>query len=276
MKIQQALSTYKSLDTNNHVKIIYLPMMRSQKYSDEILKNLVALHLTARTLGANIDNNLDKIPDDVINTGYNQAQIALKSTGSCPDADGTVSTDQSIIESVVDFINFYASFPEKPIFLNMSWTVPDNKFQVLFPEIYGFIVTAAGNDCPDRICANTVYDLQRQFASRSADQRDTIAVMNIGADGLPICGSSLLEALDGALATAFDGSLSTSDCGGTSFASPRITWLLALRESLTDAPGRALDWRIAIRNELAGMRANKENKYNNIRFNVENFFKHVQ
>jgi hypothetical protein len=98
-----------------------------------------------------------------------------------------------------------------------------------------------------------------------------LAVMNIGADGKAACDSSLLEVSNDVFGVAYDGALSPTVCG-TSFAAPRVAWLVAAREAMTEAPADAAHWRANLHREITGMRDPHATNFNRMRFNTKQAF----
>lgn len=109
-------------------------------------------------------------------------------------------------------------------------------------------VAAAGNDGKDIFQqTNRVF-----FASRSIGFMDTIVVLN-GGPGGRLGNSSCMSAtrLEAAYTVTFDGRVGQSS--GTSFAAPRVAWLLALRAALLD-PAAAEDWRVSLATWIKSLR----------------------
>jgi hypothetical protein len=274
LKVQRALSTFTSLDgADKRVKIIYLPVARSQKFATEILENLVALNLLAKTLGPTLDNPIAGVPADVQASSLAEAKTFVARTAST--LGSTVDTDQSVVESVLTFARLYANFPSIPVFVSMSWTVPNQQLPVVMPaDAYGLNVVAAGNECPGGTCHITVFDLKRQFAYRSlTPPGDVLAVMDLSDAGAPVCNSSLLKATNDVVGLGYDGYLSETECG-TSFSAPRVAWLISLKEAVTDAADNVEDWKSALHHDLTeGMHDASAQNFNKLRLHPERLFK---
>jgi hypothetical protein len=274
-EISQSLEMLRGYEPpDRRVTVIYLPVSRVQKYANELLANLVAMNLIAKTMGPMVDDPIVPVTSDVQQTALKEAQTFVSNTGST--IGRSIQTDQAIVEAVLTFARLYASFPDRPVFLNMSWVVPNLQFAVVIPDdTYGLNVVAAGNDCPDASCGVTIYTAKPQFAFRSwTPPGDMLAVMNIDVNGDPTCDSSLLEVSDDVFGVAFDGSLSATTCG-TSFAAPRVAWLIAAREAMRTPEPDTQHWIAALHREIIGMRDPKARAFNRMRLNVTQLFAHI-
>jgi len=270
-EIERSISPFTDMDpTSQHVEVIYVPLFLSQTGSKELLEKLIELDQIV--LGMH-NNGGDPIPSDLKATASAQSDFMLKSL----DTDlkpGPNQSDQVVIESLIVLAQLDSQLTHQPFFVNMSWTVPGMQFQPFIPSMpRGLLVSAAGNEGgPD---GRTVYDLKRQFAFRSLSPGDTLAVMNIDDTGEPSCGSSLLAFNQMVYGLGFSGSLANTPCGGSSFSSPRVAWLIAARESTLPAPKDENFWATTLKGELTTMRNVRANRFNQIRFDVRQFFSAV-
>jgi hypothetical protein len=127
-------------------------------------------------------------------------------------------------------------------FISLSW-ITDPLSGWSFNNTVGsnavFVVAAAGNDREIVDGTDTWVDL----AGRSVMSRYLLAVLNVTVSGDTTCGSSFVDA--GQLAqtnvVGYDGLLADGSCG-TSFATPRVAWLLATGEALQTSPRSASTW----------------------------------
>jgi len=79
----------------------------------------------------------------------------------------------------------------------------------------------------------------------------SLVVANVGQKGEAVCHTARLDARDGTL--AFPGGI-TYDCG-TSFAAPRVAWLLAANERFSvTKPGNSDRWAHSLRMRVASNR----------------------
>jgi hypothetical protein len=146
-------------------------------------------------------------------------------------------TDQAILQALADLHEASNTLvPNGPCFINLSWTIKNRQMH-LPPQEQNeiMLVVAAGNDGIDFYAAST------PFGSLIGERSDIIAVMNMNRDGiLDVNSASIrsaeLEGLSG-VAVGFDGSVLPDNSTGTSFASPRVAWLLAALEA--SRPDRA-------------------------------------
>jgi hypothetical protein len=123
---------------------------------------------------------------------------------------------------------------------------------------YGVVTAAAGNTNG----GTSLLD----FAQRSAGSADTMAIIDMTANG-PAPTSTLLapNLIDMSLAAGFDG-LVTDDIPGTSFAAPRIAWFLAAGEAVRKAPLVLKLWGPALPFVLRSLRDNAATGYGKLLF----------
>ena len=123
-------------------------------------------------------------------------------------------------------------------FLNQSWVIRENSLSLNVPGNFpGVIVAAAGNE-PNR----DFVDKQDDYARRVGGNDDTVAVLNIMNGRLADSSSTTSHpgAQQGKL-LGFDGQVRPG-VYGTSFAAPRVAWVMALAESLRKRPVAQTRW----------------------------------
>ena len=250
--IKRSLAPLQALELAvRRVKVVYLPLLRSQEHAQELLGHLIAINLMVKSMGSRLR---DPVPPDVKNLATEQGVRYAGLTSSRLDSK-LLKTDHAVLEAVLMFAYLYSEVVKQPFFMNMSWVVPNMHFQPFMPsDAYGLHIVAAGNE-GDTV-GTTVYDLKRQFACRSLLPGDMLAVMNLQPDGSPHCNSSLLSLRPEVLGLGFNGSLAGTPCGGTSFAAPRVAWLLAAREAYKPRSSQdpTWQWGLDLRSELRSMR----------------------
>lgn len=264
-KIKQALQPLVALDPKSeHVPVVYVPLFRYEARHEAILRELVEIHLTS--LYKKTALPLDQAPERIRQDARKNARAYVARIGSEPS---TVISDQIVVESISTLARHLSEISGKPFLMNFSWTVPNLQFHVALPsDARGLYVAAAGNEF--NTSGITVFQMRRQLAYRSSSPGDVLAVMNVDRIGAPVCRSSLLDVDGTALALSFDGKLPSGDCG-TSFAAPRVAWLIAARESMrTQDPNK--NWVGLLKNELLALRRPAQSNYNKIRFDLETFY----
>ncbi len=122
-------------------------------------------------------------------------------------------------------------------FLNESWSVGKSSLFVMYPRTPRGIILAA----VDNSGGLNVYQLGWDFAQRSLQSSDTVAVMNVDSMGQPLCRSNIVDDLPNTRAVSFDGSVSDGPCG-TSYSSPRAAWLLAFAAALGPPSANPDNW----------------------------------
>lgn len=260
-KIKAALDSLGALDPgHSHVRLVFIPLLRVQPPVEELLTEIVAIRLMTRDMRA--DLGFSPVSDQMRDRCLSLARQYVRRIS---DSSARTVTDQVVLEAVVWLARHISETTKRPFLLNLSWTVPNLQFDLALPnDALGLVAVAAGNDL------TPVMQSRTQLAYRSSFPRDVLAVMNVDANGAPACSSSLLETGGGATAVAFDGWLSATTCG-TSFASPRVAWLIAAREAIREVdPDRI--WVRDLLDELVAMRDPAKANYNKIRFDVTRFY----
>jgi hypothetical protein len=112
----------------------------------------------------------------------------------------------------------------------MSWTVENHVLEFgPDPDSLGVSLAATGNDSKD-VIQDQVYLAYRGKAAPG----DVLAVMNTDGSGTLLCGSGTLPTADPSafFGLAYDGRFVADGAKcGTSFSTPRVAWLLALRQA---------------------------------------------
>lgn len=228
ISIYAALEELRALDASSKVRVVFLPLTRDQD-SGSLLEELVFLGRVRRLMGESAGK--DSPPKDILKTAESDAALVVARLPSS-NAACAVKTDKALIDSLMILGDWRARHGKGSFFVSESWTVRNETLQVAYPDpLLGAAVVAAGN-VPDR-------DIYTQpsidFAQRSIGHKDTVAVVNLarGKDYLQ-CDSSTAkvpaEFKHEAAVVGFDGRVTEQVCG-TSFAAPRVAWLLALYEA---------------------------------------------
>lgn len=271
-QVKRALLPLQALEPEEgRVSVVFLPLFRGDPISAELFTQLIEIDLDTKHMGAAL--GFDAVPMDVIAANRKIAEQIVQGISS-KMSNAVPATDQALVAAVLNFLSLYSNYIMQPSILNMSWTTPNLAFPIEVPEDgYGLNVVAAGNEGDDR--GTTVYQLHRQFASRSlTPPGDMLAVMNVRDDGSPDCASSLLLTDKELLGFSFPGRLSNTECG-TSFSAPRVAWLIAAHEALTPKPQDVMMWKSELYKKLIGIRDKNADGYNKIRLNIQTLFDDV-
>jgi len=253
--IARALEEFRGLDSQNTIKVIYIPTSKEQQ-AVPFLESILQTHYLINTWKT---EESALLPKDVINQAEKEAKKTVKDNfpRDWGNSSSEVITDKVIIDALLAIGNFYARNHETVFFINESWTVREDSLQVYYPsDISGAVVAAVGNN-NENININ-----RRDFSQRCVNHRDTIAVMNMDPQNLELmCNSSKVaeEVIGTAMAIAYDGILDIEEnlCG-TSFAAPRIAWLIAVAEATIDRNPPSFGWGADLCNRL--MKACDPNK----------------
>ncbi|WP_175714914.1 hypothetical protein [Burkholderia ambifaria] len=244
--IKQSLKEFTDLDGNGRVQTLYFPLAVTQTGADAALREIIYVSLLARSLGSALSLTN---PAEVSDISRKAASEEATRIVSLPDlsavqtpyhnAPMSTSTDKAIIESAANFLQLYAAANKRPFLLSMSWTSRNLEYPAYFQSnMYGLLLAAAGNDPTVNIHADLV-----QFAARSVSPGDVLAVES-SETGPRRCVSSTFTPQGDipVFGLALSGIVTDTLCG-TSFATPRLAWLIAMRESTYGSiPTTKLDW----------------------------------
>jgi hypothetical protein len=219
----------RSIVGEEPVDVLYMPLTTAQDGARDILRLLWNL-LYAR--GPDYAPNSPTFAEADA-TRVRQEQEFLDSiqdrlTGS------NLQTNWGVISSIAHFAWRYGLEQGVPVFLNFSWTSDDQSFyHSSLTEWNTMAIAAAGNHCQDNKCGKYLDEIapERHFFRRTATAKDFLVVVNLDTSGTPTCHSSRIRTNIRYPVIGFDGAIS-GDCG-TSFASPRVAWLLAARAAYT-------------------------------------------
>lgn len=231
--VAQSIKEFRQLDLNKRIKVIYIPLTREQG-GNLILATLIQTSFLLNMVKTKYPDLKVALPEQDIKQGKKFGEEKVKKP-LLVDRWGDskqVRTDTSVLQAILRIGNQYAMDKQSFVFVNESWTVEHEKYYIPFPNPPLYVVVAAVGNWGENI--NQVH---RDFAERCVSARDTIAVMNIAQEsGKTICLSSIIDEkyIPACLALGFDGRLSNADpetCA-TSFAAPRVAWLLAVAEAV--------------------------------------------
>jgi hypothetical protein len=170
-----------------------------------------------------------------------------------------VETDKSILDAILLVGQAYAELSSTIFVANESWTVSHGgKYYVQYqtPQ-FGIVTSATGNDGTTNLL---------DFAQRSSNTKDTMAIINMTASGVAAQSTRIGERfIDVAMAAGFDGSV-TDDVSGTSFSSPRIAWFIAAGEAVRKNPIDLQNWGIDLEARLKSIRDPQATDYQKLLF----------
>ncbi|QFU76237.1 hypothetical protein EY643_11515 [Halioglobus maricola] len=220
---------------DQRINIVHVPLFASSTAAKEILINIIEIREAEKILGTELGSNF---PSDIQNKARENAEEIIGRMEAFR-RKSLRKTDYAVVGGIHDFFRHYAKASKTPFFMNFSWTVPDLQYSPDWRPAYGVVLAAAGNE------NDSVYKLRREFASRSIDPQDVIAVMDIDSNGRARCCndtcSSHVEDDSDNYSFAFSGQLPSGKCG-TSFSTPRVAYLLAMYESIQVQPDFSGSW----------------------------------
>ncbi|MEX2271377.1 MAG: hypothetical protein WD690_07910 [Vicinamibacterales bacterium] len=253
-RIHRALEPLRAIDSPSpRVRITYVPLSLAQD-SKAILHEFIMLSSVIALRGAFSGNASDKH----ITQAIADADGAVK---RLPPVPGLIMPSDKVILDAINRVAARASDPLKTYYVaNYSFTYEAGVVGYEPPAIpRGLGVVAAGNDNLN------VNEKNIDLAHRSATDAHFITVMNIDRSGGRDCGSSFVadDVLDDAAVVGFTGSLGTES--QTSFAAPRVAWLLALAEASNPSPIPVADtWFVRLRSRLRKARPAGQQPYASI------------
>lgn len=219
---------------DQRVEVTYLPLSAGEESRDLLAALLSTAYLIRefRVTGAMPSSRLEA-------TSKEAANKVLEGVPSAPRSP-EMESDRSILASLIDVLDFLGTKNHRNYIVNYSWTVRNPRLRTQREESrHVFVVTAAGNVSSVR----PFEEPSIEFVVRAALSKDTLAVFSSDNRGgvRTDCSTSLSEAeAKSALTVVFPGEL--GKLCGTSFAAPRVAWLLALAERLRVKAVPAAGW----------------------------------
>ncbi len=244
-RIHRALAPLRTLDASPAtVRVTYVPLSRAQS-SGDILRELIML---SRLIALRGKYPAGAATDKEIEIATQDAAAAVKRLPAVPGL--IMPSDKLILDAVNRVAAAVADRSGAYYIANYSFTYEARVLGYEPPAVQrGLGVVAAGNDGLD------VNEKGIDLAHRSTTDAHFVTVMNVDAAGNRDCGSSFIadDVLDGTPVVGFTGSLGTES--QTSFAAPRVAWLLALAQASTPVDVKVPDsWFVRTRARLLGAR----------------------
>lgn len=245
-KIQDALEPFTSLDTARRVRVTYVPLSLAQNARD-VLHEMMMLGQLIRTRAHLLGGRHGPASPSEI---YAATMFADAHVSTLPPVPGLVMyTNKAVLDALNEVVADAARTRDRYYVANYSFVVEAGMIAFSPPTVQrGLGVVAAGNDGVDVTTA--LVDLAR----RGGEDIHFLTVMNLDRQGALACGSSYLnaEVLDDAHAVGFSGQLGTES--QTSFAAPRVAWLLAAAEASRTAVQPPNLWFHRLQRRLHGAR----------------------
>jgi len=232
--IEHSLKEFRDLDSNHRVRVIYLPLILEEQPGAELLQELFELYFISRSIDAPLGEQAHKISRQVIKEARNSAKSTLTKIKVGEELGEDVLSNKALLQATWILGNYIAGRDDTVFFVNESWTLRASLVEYTMPFLYGFPIAAAGN-IPRKVVTSSQGSGPVDFARRSQTNGDVIAVMNFRKGVGWQCDSSIVDDafLPVTVAVGFDGRVSEKDSECmTSYAAPRVAWLLACSESL--------------------------------------------
>jgi len=236
--IAESLRSFSGLSSRVHVT--YIPMTRDQG-ADDVLSEILWLRFAIAFLKGNTTPAQSTI-DDATKFANDNVTATLPAISSFP-----VGLKFAANKALLDGIFMLADITKAPYFINDSWTTSDLEIyrSAAWPEA-GFVVAAVGNVKDLDVNTNKI-----AYAGLAVGNKSGLAVMTMDSAGNVVCNSSRVTLLAGdAGAVGYAGDTS-SGCA-SSFAAPRVSWILAAWETMRPKSSAEtyLAWRIRLRKLL--------------------------
>jgi hypothetical protein len=264
-EIRDALKEFTDLDKKNEkqvVKVIYVPLSKAQN-SSVILEELLRLQWFINSTRLGIP-----ITDKVVSDADNYVAATMRNVLGTYD-DQKIYTDEAVLQALWTVADYVArrSPGHDVFFLSESWTIESRYLGALPTGTAGLAVAAVGNVSGREV--NTDGG-KVDYAGQCTGTKSVVAVLNVLPQTGLACNSSKLREnlLNSSFATAYDGEVAPGPneaaclngehldqcvCG-TSFAAPRIAWLLALAEATRPTRVDYIGWNDSIDTKLHGLR----------------------
>lgn len=253
--IQRAMADLVGLSPR--VQVIYVPVTMDQNARDVIseiitLGQAIRLGLSARK-GARTPLSV-AMASGTLQAVQRYLPDVLAQVSPVPEPSGRADISSALVEGLLWIASEAAELDESVAVVNASWTTPAELAGVVLPPLGRVAIFAAvGNRRGTNVHKTPIVSL----AGNSIDSNSIFAVMTLKANGEPDCDSSEVAYGNPLLGAAgFGGALSDGWCG-SSFATPRVAWFAAARETIrpaavSDARAWVADVKVAIASALAG------------------------
>lgn len=267
--IEAALAPFQSLTPKVHV--VYLPLFTEQTWAKEIWQELASTAVLAKAMHNSL-GTVKPLPDLVAESRKTAADLVKVVPTKAVDDIG--SAQQAPLTVLGRIAELYTSTTGTPYFISMSWTVEDRTFDFgPDADAMGLFLAAAGNDGKD-VVSDDVY---MAFRAKSFPG-DVLAVMNTDGVGDIHCGSNKLPLTvnDPFYGLAYDGTIDgPNPVCATSFSTPRVAWLLALRQAYygpVTADSDRKNWFSTYRKGLLGLQTTTQNSSRRYLLSVPRLF----
>ena len=233
LHIQHALQVFEGLNT--HVRVVYVPMVRDQG-AEDVLTELLALRYFRGDLasggntppGAIAQAQRARMADEA----RAEARKLLLQIPGPPKGGALTKVDGGLVSALLQVATAHVRESKGTFFVNESWWSTDTRISLDVAPVRGFVVAAAGNEKGKVVDAEPV----TLFAGTASSDGQTLAVMTLDQNGAETCCTSVVDYKNPQLAAAgYYGVVDDKTCG-SSFASPRVAWILAARETLHTDP----------------------------------------
>lgn len=256
--IDKALRPFRALVTGPQpVRVIWIPLYFAQQGAPYLAYRILRF---SKAVPDDYTAERQKFSEGNLADLQNEFFYLLKKRGVLyPKTEADWRISRPYFAQILSYLRAYSFRSKTPVFVNLSWrTSADQTTSIQGRgKSYLFLVAAAGNPCiPDVKCLGPTADDdvvgQYNFLRYATfNDQSTFLVANVSANGEAICDTARLDNRDGAV--AFQGGIE-DDCG-TSFAAPRVAWLLAANERYSNAESIDADhWADRLRRRVASNR----------------------
>jgi len=245
--VQEALRPFVDMDGGRIVRVVYVPMTREQG-ADSVLVHLVHTYLMLRH--SRFVGSIRTTPDDADSLRAIAARnVAVLQDGASREYEVFRSAHE-ILNAVWTVAEYAAEHAGRYYMISTSWLVSGKG--ILLPAVpgnpAGLLVAGTGNR------RERVIDDRIDLAMRARTRAEFLAVMNMPENSVA-CRSGTMETtpLRHAAVVGYDGRLADGRCA-TSYATPRVAWLLSLDQAMERSDPAHSTWSLSIHERLLGMR----------------------
>lgn len=258
--ILAALQELLAIPGSDSVTVVFVPMSKEQG-ATPLISELLYVHYAVRLktdLAQRRDQDFSvqgiRWEPQYAAQAREYATRALKTVPTSIPPGG-FTTSAEVLQALVRIANLVAQKRNTLFFVNESWTVRESGMEFSPPApLAGVLIAAAGNS-PGRNVHGDAVSAPLDFAQRSLNSKDYLAVMQMDGGGALRCGSSSVDPLllNDILAVGYDGWTPDRRCG-TSLAAPRVAWFLAAAEAVRPLPSAYKGYGNALHRALLRLR----------------------
>ncbi len=274
--IEHALAPLVKLgEDSKAVTVVYVPLSKLQNSEPYLVELLTLFEIIGNAQSKHVTPDQYRVAQDA-------AREVIASTVPQNINGASLNTEEDILIALWTVAGkAFTEQEDNAFFVNESWTaLPNTPLEGHPGQPRGLAVVAAGN------VDHAMFDVSPNnvdFAEKAVTSMNVLSVMNVESVALGdlSCGSSTVspDNLQVTQVVGYDGDVGPSDkvesgvrqeiCG-TSFAAPRVAWMLALDEATRQKHiGDNRSWIVGLHQKLMGVHKTDERPWQDILFRPE-------